>query len=163
MSDTSRARDGDPSGQCGTGADPWPDLPRLLEKVAAGEVSPGEADRVLRRLPFGNLGFARIDHHRWVRTGLAEAVYGPGKTPAQCAAIVAGLLASPISAPVVLTRADELQVEAVLSRNPGGQIVSSTVVWNARPPRAGRIAVISGGTGDLPVADECRATLIAYG
>ena len=155
--------DGDPEGQAGTGAAPWPDLRCLLEKVAAGEVSPGEADSALRRLPFGDLGFARIDRHRWVRTGLAEAVYGPGKTPAQCATIVADLLDSPISAPVVLTRSDEHQVEAALARNPGGRVVSSTVVWNAQPPRSGRIVVISAGTGDLFVAEECRTTLIAYG
>ena len=155
--------DSDPEGQAGTGAAPWPDLRCLLEKVAAGEVSPGEADSALRRLPFGDLGFARIDRHRWVRTGLAEAVYGPGKTPAQCATIVADLLDSPISAPVVLTRSDEHQVEAALARNPGGRVVSSTVVWNAQPPRSGRILVISAGTGDLSVAEECRTTLIAYG
>ncbi|MHB1782714.1 MAG: nickel pincer cofactor biosynthesis protein LarB [Acidimicrobiales bacterium] len=158
-----RAEDGDSATTGGIDREPWPNLRELLEKVAAGEVTAGEAQGVLRRLPFGNLGFARIDHHRWIRTGLAEAVYGPGKTPDQCAAIVAGFLSSPISAPVVLTRADECQIAAALERNPGGHALSSTVVWNAQPERAARAVVVSAGTGDLAVAEECRATLTAYG
>ena len=158
-----RAEDGGSVAAGGTGREPWPNLRELLEKVAAGEVALGEAEGVLCRLPFGHLGFARIDHHRWIRTGLAEAVYGPGKTPDQCAAIIASFLSSPISAPVVLTRADECQIAAALARNPGGHVVSSTVVWNAQPQRAARIVVVSAGTGDLAVAEECRATLTAYG
>ena len=86
-----RAEDGGSVAAGGTGREPWPNLRELLEKVAAGEVALGEAEGVLCRLPFGHLGFARIDHHRWIRTGLAEAVYGPGKTPDQCAAIIAGM------------------------------------------------------------------------
>lgn len=142
---------------------PWRNLDALLERVAAGEVSPSEAHRALRALPFANLGFARIDHHRWVRTGLAEAVYGPGKTPSQCAAIVAGFLSSPVSAPVLLTRADESQIAAALERNPEGDRAGSTVMWNAQPRRPGRVVIVSAGTGDLPVAEECEATLRAYG
>jgi NCAIR mutase (PurE)-related protein len=143
--------------------EPWPNLRDLLDKVAAGEVTPGEAHGELRRLPFSNLGFARIDHHRWVRTGLAEAVYGPGKTPEQCAAIVAGFLSSPVAAPVVLTRADESQITTALAHNPGGDVIGSTVVWNAQPRRDARVIIVSAGTGDLTVAEECRATLTAYG
>ena len=147
----------------GTGSEPWPNLLGLLHKVAVGEVTPGEAHNALRRLPFSHLGFARIDHHRWVRTGLAEAVYGPGKTPGQCAAVVASFLSCPISAPILLTRADECQIAAALTRNPAGHVVNSTVIWNAQPERPGRIVVVSAGTGDLPVAEECQATLVAYG
>lgn len=158
-----QAEDSDLSAAGDASRDPWPSLRQLLEQVAAGEVAPGEAQRVLRRLPFGDLGFARIDHHRWVRTGLAEAVYGPGKTPDQCAAIVADLLAAPISAPVLLTRADEHQIEVALERNRGGTVIGSTVVWHAQPRRAERTIVVSAGTGDLAVAEECRATLTAYG
>ncbi|WP_298211848.1 nickel pincer cofactor biosynthesis protein LarB [Ferrimicrobium sp.] len=143
--------------------EPWPNLRELLERVAVGEITPDEAQDVLRRLPFGDLGFARIDHHRWIRTGLAEAVYGPGKTPDQCAAIIAGFLSSPISSPVVLTRADERQVAAALKSNPGGRVFNSTVVWNAQPCRAAEVVIVSAGTGDLMVAEECQATLTAYG
>ena len=65
---------------------------RLLEAVRSGDVHPDDAVAELRRLPFADLGFARVDHHRALRQGLPEAVYGPGKTPEQCAAIVGELL-----------------------------------------------------------------------
>ena len=64
-------------------------LQRLLEEVASGEVHPDDAAAQLRRLPFADLGFARVDHHRALRQGVAETVYGPGKDPAHVAAIVA--------------------------------------------------------------------------
>src|SRR3954447_5325331 len=68
---------------------------RLLDAVRAGELSADDALAELRRLPFADLGFARVDHHRALRQGRAETVYGPGKTPDQCATIVAELLAGP--------------------------------------------------------------------
>ena len=66
-------------------------LRTLIEQVASGECTPDDAVRQLRRLPYADLGFARVDHHRDLRQGIPEAVYGPGKTPEQCAAIVAEL------------------------------------------------------------------------
>ncbi len=143
--------------------EPWPDLRRLLDGVATGELTADDAHDVLQRLPFGHLGFARVDHHRWIRTGLAEAVYGPGKTPDQCAEIVSELLSAPISAPVILTRADHGQTAAALKRNPDGRVIGTTIIWNVLARRAGRVVVVSAGTGDLAVADECQATLTAYG
>src|SRR3954452_6630992 len=86
-------------------------LRQLLEQVRAGEVAPDDAVAVLRRLPWVDLGFARVDHHRALRQGMAEAVYAPGKTAEQCAAIVAELLSAP-GGPVVLTRADKDQLAA---------------------------------------------------
>ena len=145
------------------GPEPWPDLREFLEKVVAGEVTLPTRTVCCAVCRSAIWGFARIDHHRWVRTGLAEAVYGPGKTPDQCAAIVTDLLSSPMSGPVVLTRADEHQIDAALARNPRGHVTSSTVVWRAQPQRLGRIVVVSAGTGDLAVAEECQATLAAYG
>jgi len=65
---------------------------RLLDAVRAGELSADDALAELRRLPFADLGFARVDHHRSLRQGRAETVYGPGKTAEQCAAIVTELL-----------------------------------------------------------------------
>ena len=67
-------------------------LRTLIEQVASGECTPDDAVRQLRRLPYADLGFARVDHHRDLRQGMPEAVYGPGKTPEQCAAIVEELL-----------------------------------------------------------------------
>src|SRR5271165_3056304 len=95
-----------------------PGLQRLLADVASGAVSPDEAVHRLRRLPFADLGFARVDHHRALRQGMAEAVYGPGKSPAQCAELVAELLDEPGSGPVLLTRASADQIELALARNP---------------------------------------------
>ena len=140
-----------------------PALRQLLDDVRAGVVAPDEAVRRLRRLPFADLGFARVDHHRALRQGLAEAVYAPGKTPEQCAVPVAELLAEEGAGPVLLTRADGAQVEAAVSHNPGGTRAGTTVVWRPRYERPGRVLVVTAGTADLPVAEECTATLTAYG
>src|SRR5205807_7222776 len=82
-----------------------PALRQLLTDVRAGVLSADEAVARLRRLPFADLGFARVDHHRELRQRLPEAVYAPGKSPEQCAALVAELL-SEEGGPVLLTRAD---------------------------------------------------------
>ncbi|MDP9420698.1 MAG: nickel pincer cofactor biosynthesis protein LarB [Actinomycetota bacterium] len=134
----------------------------LLDEVRAGTTTADEAVGRLRRLPFADLGFARIDHHRVLRQGVAEAVYAPGKTPAQCAAIVAELLSSP-GAPVLLTRAQPEQVEACLVVAPGGRVTGTTIMWRPAAPRSEKVVVVAAGTADLPVADECIATLGAYG
>src|SRR5688500_3180877 len=97
-----------------------PALRQLLDDVRSGAVEPDAAAARLRRLPFADLGFAKIDHHRALRQGIAEAVYGPGKTPEQCAAIVAELVEGPGGGPVLLTRADEAQVAAATARTPDG-------------------------------------------
>jgi NCAIR mutase (PurE)-related protein len=134
-------------------------LRALLGAVRAGEVSADDAVAALRRLPWADLGFARVDHHRALRQGLAEAVYGPGKTPAQCAGIVAELLAGG-DGPVVLTRATPDQLAAVPD---GATVTGTTAVWRPAAPTGARVALVTAGTADLPVADECAATLHAYG
>src|SRR3954467_7145553 len=91
---------------------------RLLDEVCAGTLSADDAVTQLRRLPFADLGFARVDHHRALRQGRAETVYGPGKTPEQCAAIVAELLRDGDS-PIVLTRATDAQIDLTTTHNPG--------------------------------------------
>ena len=138
-------------------------LRKLLEDVRSGVLSADDAVARLRRLPFVDLGFARVDHHRALRQGPAEAVYAPGKSPEHCAAIVAELLAEPGASPVLLTRADDVQAAAVLERNPGGVRRGSTLAWRSAPERPGRVLVVTAGTADLPVADECIATLSAHG
>jgi NCAIR mutase (PurE)-related protein len=164
-------------------------LHQLLVDVSKGDCDPDEAVRRLRRLPFADLGFARIDHHRTLRQGFPEAVYGPGKSPEQCAAIVVELLrAAP--GPVLLTRADRSQVAAArravaaaLGDATGDDIAEggdgrdgeqvepvvtrtgtlSTAAWRRAPARPGRVLVVTAGTADLPVAEECRAVLRALG
>jgi NCAIR mutase (PurE)-related protein len=148
-----------------------PALERLLADVSVGTCSVEDAVRQLRRLPFADLGFARIDHHRQLRQGLPEAVYGPGKSPEQCAAIVVELLAGS-AGPVLLTRADSVQVEAATRAADQAGVSEhtvtatgalATVTWRPSPLRTARIVILTAGTADLSVADECRAVLIALG
>jgi hypothetical protein len=146
-------------------------LRALVEDVAAGRCSPDDAVRQLRRLPYADLGFARVDHHRDLRLGLSEAVYGPGKTPEHCAAVVVELLTG-TDGPVLLTRASEAQVKAVTAAaaahgmSPTAVAESgplATVVFRPAPRRPGTVLVITAGTADLPVATECVAVLGALG
>ncbi|MEO6121755.1 MAG: nickel pincer cofactor biosynthesis protein LarB [Acidimicrobiales bacterium] len=138
-------------------------LTRLLNDVRAGEVSADEAVSRLRRLPFADLDFAKVDHHRLLRQGAAEAVYGPGKTPGQCAAIVAELLTMAGAGPILLTRAGDEQAAAALALCPGGVRTGTTVVWRPAPERDGNVLVITAGTSDGPAAEECLTTLRANG
>ncbi len=138
-------------------------LRQLLDDVRTGTVPADEAVAELRRLPFADLGFARVDHHRALRQGLPEAVYGPGKSPEQCAEIVAELLSSPGKGPVLLTRASAEQSAAALDANPGGTSTGTMVVWRPRAEVGSRVVIITAGTADLPVATECNTTLEAFG
>ena len=146
-------------------------LRALIEDVAAGRCTPDDAVRQLRRLPYADLGFARVDHHRDLRLGVPEAVFGPGKTPEHCAAVVDELL-SATDGPVLLTRATEDQVKAVIAAatarglSPSAVAESgslSTVVFRPAPARQSVVIVITAGTADLPVATECTSVLRALG
>lgn len=146
-------------------------LRTLIEQVASGGCTPDDAIRQLRRLPYADLGFARVDHHRDLRQGMPEAVYGPGKAPEHCAAIVEELLGAS-SGPVLLTRATDAQVKAVsaltetLGYGPGEVTAtgsSSTMTFRPAERRKGSVVVITAGTADIPVAHECTATLAALG
>jgi len=139
-----------------------PTLRRLLDDVRSGTLSADDAIRQLRRLPFADLGFARVDHHRALRQGLPEAVYAPGKSAEQCAEIVAELLAEGAS-PVLLTRARPDQLATAMARNPAGTSSGTTGVWRPALERSGRVVVLAAGTADLDVATECTTTLTAYG
>ena len=149
-------------------------LRELLDSLQRGDVSADDAVASLRRLPFADLGFARVDHHRALRQGMAETVFAPGKEAGQCAAIVAELLAQPGNGPVVLSRASAAQVAAATAANSDGVVIAAgggdrhgtelhTVVWRTAADRPERVAVVTAGTADLPVADECAATLMAHG
>jgi NCAIR mutase (PurE)-related protein len=146
-------------------------LRALIDQVASGECTPDDAVRQLRRLPYADLGFARIDHHRDLRQGMPEAVYGPGKAPEHCAAIVEELLVA-TTAPVLLTRATDAQVKAVSALTEAigfgsGEVTmtgsTSTMIFRPAPTRGGKVVVVTAGTADLPVAHECTAVLRALG
>ncbi|MET0880581.1 MAG: nickel pincer cofactor biosynthesis protein LarB [Acidimicrobiales bacterium] len=142
------------------------DLRELLDGVRRGAVAPDDAVRRLRRLPYTDLGFAKVDHHRALRQGMAEAVYALGKSPEECAAIVTALRADGGAGPIVLTRAEPAQAAAALAAQPDGVThpgQPATIVWDAAAERPERVALVTAGTADGPVARECGAVLTAHG
>ena len=142
----------------------------VLRQVASGELSVDAALTLLARLPFADLGSALIDHHRSLRQGFPEAVYGPGKSADEVFAIVTEMLEHG-SGPVIVTRADELQGRAAMlaGRSFAADPVPTqigehwTVVLRPAPDRGRRVVIITAGTADGPVADECAAVLHAVG
>ncbi len=138
-------------------------LRRLIDDVRSGIVSPDDAVAALRRLPFADVGDALVDHHRALRQGMPEAVYAPGKSPEQCVRIVGELLRGG-DGPVVMTRASDAQIKATEAEHGDGLRRATTVVWRLPPvTRRSRVLVVSAGTADVPVVDECVLTLQAYG
>ena len=144
------------------------DIRRLLEQVAAGRLMPEQAVERLKHLPFEDLGFAKIDHHRALRQGYAEVIFGRGKTPQQVAGIVRGML-RPRGAThnILVTRADRKMYAAV--RRVAGSAkfhpLSGTILIrrNRRVTEKGTILVVSAGTSDIPVAEEAAVTAAAMG
>ena len=137
-------------------------LRQLLDDLRAGRCTADEAVAQLRRLPFADIGDALVDHHRALRQGIPETVYGPGKTPEQCVRIVAELLDG--GGPVLVTRVDEAQTKALLAAHPEAVQHGATLAWRLpEPTRTAQVLVVSAGTSDLPVVDECLLTLQANG
>lgn len=144
------------------------DLHRIFEAVRAGRLSVSRAVERLRHLPFEDLGFAKIDHHRPLRTGFAEVIFGRGKTPEQVAAIVRGMLRQKASAHnILVTRADRRIYAAVrrISRTARFHPLSGCVLIHRNKTIRGKgaILVISAGTSDIPVAEEAQLTAQAMG
>lgn len=139
-------------------------LRTLLQGVAAGSTSIEQAVERLRLLPYANLQFARVDLHRALRQGAAEAVFCPGKTPEQIVAIVSRL--SEHHANVLATRISEEAAGAIEQAglphryHPGARIV---VVRPEPTTEVGLIAVVSAGTADMPVAEEAALTAEVLG
>lgn len=140
-------------------------LKALLESVRAGRVDIDSAIERLRHMPFENLGFATIDHHRAIRVGLPEVVFGKGKTPAQIAAIVAKLAER--SSNVLATRVAPEAHELVKAAFPDVEYFPLSGALRILRDRTvhgkGKLAVISAGTTDLPVAEEARVTAETMG
>ena len=104
-----------------------PTLRQLIDDVRSGATTPDAAVEQLRRLPFAEVGDALVDHHRVLRQGMPEAIYGRGKSAQQCVDIVGELLAHG-SGPVLLTRADQAQIEAVVAAHGPGERASRASV-----------------------------------
>ncbi len=135
-------------------------IKRLLEDVRRGARSVGGALDELRHLPYEDLGFAKVDHHRSLRQGLPEVIFAQGKTRAQIVEIAERLAAG--GHDVVITRIEPTDVDALAERLPGIRYShQGRIAWRTTPrrrPRFGRVLVISAGTADLPVAEEAAVT-----
>ena len=139
------------------------ELQQLIDGVRSGTVAPDDAVARLRRLPFAEVGDTLVDHHRALRQGMPEAVYGRGKSVPQCIEIVGELLAGG-TGPVLLTRVSAATAAAVLTAHSDGEARAGCVLWRCpAPTRVAHVLVVSAGTSDVPVVDECVLTLRAHG
>lgn len=139
------------------------DLLKVFEAVRAGKTSPDEAIEWLKHMPFEDLGFAKVDHHRALRQGFAEAIFGKGKTPGQVAEIARAMLRAKAGRHnILITRADKKIFAAVkrLSRSAKFHPLSGviTIERTRAVPGKGTILVVSAGTSDIPVAEEAVLT-----
>lgn len=140
-------------------------LKGLLDQVRAGVVDVDAALDRLRHLPFEDLGFAKVDHHRALRHGMPEVIFAQGKTPEQVAEIARRLRCA--SRNLLITRADPLTAERVRQDLPDAEyfpLSGALRVWDDRTVRGkGKIAVVCAGTSDIPVAEEARVTAEVMG
>jgi NCAIR mutase (PurE)-related protein len=138
---------------------------KLFEQVRQGGLSPDEAVERLRHLPFEDLGFAKVDHHRALRAGMPEVIFGENKTPKQVADIFFRLAKHVGN--VLATRANEKQFAAVKKRVRAAQYrkLARAITLQRDPKKYGKgmIAVVSAGTSDIPVAEEAVATAEVMG
>jgi NCAIR mutase (PurE)-related protein len=137
-------------------------LRELLRRVGSGEVAPDAALKLLEALPFADLGFARVDHHRALRQGLPEVILASGKTPEQIIGVARQLEEAGENILITRLSADAAKVvQAALPRlsySASGRtatLMQRPVVVRDGPP----VAVVTAGTSDIPVADEALETL----
>ncbi len=138
------------------------DIRVLLEAVQKGRLSAKRATERLKNLPFEDLGFAKIDHHRSLRQGYPEVIFARGKTPKQVTAIVRGMLRAKSSHNILITRADGKMLAAVrrLTRAAKMHPLSGTITIRRNNITHGKglIVVVTAGTADIPVAEEALVT-----
>jgi NCAIR mutase (PurE)-related protein len=137
----------------------------LLEAVRSGTVDIDAAVDRMRHLPFEDLGYAKLDHHRALRHGITEVIFGKGKTPQQVSTIAGHLLDK--SANLLITRADESIAAGLRARYPEAEyfpLSGAIRIWRDRTMRGkGKLAVVSAGTSDIPVAEEAKVTAEVMG
>ena len=141
------------------------ELKSLLEEVAAGKVSVEDAALQLREVPFDDLGYAKTDLHRSIRQGIAEVIYGAGKTPEQILGIAKNLRAHGQKT-VLITRMSREAAELVSSSLPLSYEPVSRVGMIGEIPEPdgkGTIVIATGGTSDMPVSEEAALTAEAFG
>jgi NCAIR mutase (PurE)-related protein len=138
---------------------------KLFEQVRRGKLSPDEAVERLRHLPFEDLGFAKVDHHRALRVGMPEVIFGQGKTPVQTAQIFSRLAKH--GGNVLATRCSKEQFAAVKKKAPKAEyrVLARAIVLQSDRKKYGKgtIAVVSAGTSDIAVAEEAVVTAEVMG
>ena len=138
---------------------------KLFEQVREGSLKPDDAVARLRHMPFEDLGFAKVDHHRALRNGMPEIILGEGKTPAQVAGIFARLAKH--GGNILATRANDKQFAAVKKKVRAAEYrdLARAIVLQRDPTQYGKgiIAVVSAGTSDIPVAEEAVVTAEVMG
>jgi len=137
----------------------------LFDQVRKGELSPDEAMQQLKHLPFEDMGFANVDHHRQLRVGMAEVIFGPGKTPSNLATIFQRLAKHGNN--VLATRATSEQFKAVKAKIRKAEYHElARAITLSQDPKLygkGKIVVVSAGTSDIPVAEEAVVTAQVMG
>jgi len=132
----------------------------LFEQVRTGAVDLDTAMMRMRHMPFEDLGFAKVDHHRALRHGIPEVIFAKGKTPEQVVAIAASLLENAPN--VLITRADRECAALVTQKLPCAEYLPLSRAirfWGDRTVHGkGAIAVVCAGTSDMPVAEEAQVT-----
>ena len=141
------------------------DIKKLLEQVEAGRLSPDAALKRLRDLPFEDLGFAKIDHHRALRQGYPEVIYAPGKTHEQVVKIVRRMDKSGQN--ILITRGDKklfTKVKRAVAKVRFHELSGAISVRKTKKlDGKGLVLVVSAGTSDLPVAEEAQVTADLFG
>ena len=141
------------------------ELKDILNKVSRGEMSAEDALVKIKRAPFEDLGFAKIDHHRAVRQGAAEVIYGAGKTAEQIEKIASAMLRNGQKT-VIITRVDMDKADALKKTLPLTYFTEARIAVAGEmpvPQTESKIVVATGGTSDIPVAEEAAVTSEAMG
>ncbi|BBO82798.1 1-(5-phosphoribosyl)-5-amino-4-imidazole-carboxyl ate carboxylase [Desulfosarcina ovata subsp. sediminis] len=139
-------------------------LKKLIVGIQNGDVSPEKALERLKKLPFEDLGYAKVDHHRNLRNGVPEVIYCQGKTVEQIQGIVERMM--PHHGNILATRADSRVHEGILALTDDCRYHEMARIVVVRPQPVtpvGRIAVVCAGTSDIPVAEEAAVTAITLG
>lgn len=136
----------------------------MLQKVKSGEMEIHQAEEFLKKLPYEDIGCAKIDHHRGLRSGFGEVIYSPGKTLEHMVRIFNSFAQREEN--VLATRASKQQFQAVREQIPGveyDETAGTISLQFDRPERIGNIVVCTGGTTDIPVAEEAAKTAEFFG
>ena len=132
----------------------------ILQDLYNQKISPNEVAKQLSTLPYENLDFAKIDHHRSLRNGLPEVIYGKGKTENQLVKIIQSLHKA--KSDILVTKLDFKIYKKIQKKLPSkytyNKLSSNLVINNIKKKLVGKIVIISAGTSDIPVAEEARIT-----